>query len=113
MAGSNNFLQWNGTAANQEDDAAYAADAQRTGGAAVDAIFASPLANKLFYQMTTFITALARALAAKGYNVSDADLSTLQAVLSNILTQADTPLPIANGGTGASSFAAAPWPSRG
>lgn len=86
---STNFLQWNPTLANQETDTAYAADASRTGGAGVDAIFPSSTANKLFYQMSTFITALANALVTKGYTTSDASLSTLQGVLANVITSAD------------------------
>src|SRR6185437_7016405 len=75
--------------ANQESDSAYNADSSRSGGAGTGAIFASALANKLFYQVTTFITAFAGALAAKGYVISDANLSTLQGVLANVITSAD------------------------
>jgi hypothetical protein len=101
---STNLLVWNPGAANQEDDATYAADVQRSGGATTDAIFASPLANKLFYQLSTFCAAFAQALVAKGYTVSDANLAALQAVLSNVLTNADMPLPVAKGGTGATTL---------
>lgn len=86
---SNNFLQFNPTKANQENDAAYTADAQRTGGAATNSIFASQLANKLFYQLSTMITALGQALSNKGYTVSDADLTALINVLSNLITTPD------------------------
>jgi hypothetical protein len=89
MSGSSNFLQWNPTQANQESDAAYLADSSRTGGAGVDGIFPSATANKLFYQPTTFIAAFAAALALKGYNLSDASVSTLQGVLANVITTAD------------------------
>jgi hypothetical protein len=88
MAGTTNFEQWNPTSANQENDAAYLADTQRTGGA-VSGEFPSPTANKLFYQVTTFITALANMLAAKGYSTSDANLAVLQATLANMVTNAD------------------------
>ena len=84
-----NFQQFNPTQANQESDSAYTADPTRTGGAGVDGIFPSATANKLFYQMSTFITALANALAGKGYTTSDASLSTLQGVLANLITSAD------------------------
>src|SRR5258708_5601355 len=92
--GSTNFLQWNNASANQENDAAYAADSLRTGGAATNAPFPSPTANKLFYQVSTAIAALMQAMANKGYVVSDANLTTLIAVLANIRTIADGyPLP--------------------
>lgn len=92
---ANNFLQWNPTAANQEADAAYAADSQRSGGATTDAIFASNLGNKLFYQLSTFVAAMAAALTAKGYVTNDGSaspstaLANLQAVLSSIMTATD------------------------
>ena len=89
MSGSSNFLQWNPGAVNQENDSAYAADAQRTGGAPVTAEFPSATANKLFYQLSTFVSAFGGMLSAKGYTVSDASLSALEAVLANILTNAD------------------------
>jgi hypothetical protein len=61
----------------------------RIGGATEPSIFASVLANKLFYQLSTFITALANALANKGFTVLDTSLSQLESVLANILTTAD------------------------
>jgi hypothetical protein len=56
--------------------------------------------NKVWFQSSTFVAALAAALSAKGYTVSDANISVLQAVLANILTNADMPIPVAKGGTG-------------
>jgi len=88
MPASTNFQQWNPTASNQESDAAYLADAQRTGGAS-SGEFPSPTANKLFYQSSTFVAALCQMLAAKGYSTSDADISVLAAVLANLITNAD------------------------
>ena len=88
MAGTTNFIQWDPTATNQETDAAYVADAQRSGGA-VTGQFPSATANKLFYQLSTFTTAFAQMMANKGYSTSDANLAALVAVLSNVLTNAD------------------------
>jgi hypothetical protein len=85
---SNNFLQWNPAAVNQQTDGAYATDPMRTGGA-VSGIFPAELANKLFFQCTTMVSAFAEALSNKGYNMSDADISTLITALSNVLTKAD------------------------
>jgi hypothetical protein len=89
MAGSNNFLQWNPSQANQEDDSAYAADSQRTGGAPDGALFPSATGNKLFYQLSTFIAAFAQALANKNYSLSDSNIGMLEGVLANIVTFAD------------------------
>ncbi len=89
MPGSSNFLQFNPTQANQESDAAYTADSTRTGGAGINGIFPSALANKLFYQLAAFIWALAGALADKGYILSDANPTTLRGVLANVITSAD------------------------
>jgi hypothetical protein len=89
MSGSSNILQWNPTGANQETDTAYTSDALRTGGATDPSIFPSLTANKVLYQVTTFIAALAQALAAKGLVISDASLSTLAGVLANVLTASD------------------------
>lgn len=84
-----NLQQWNPTAVNQENDAAYAADSQRSGGATNPSIFQAELANKLFYQTTTFLTALFTAFANKGFTTSDSNLSTLTATCANFLTTAD------------------------
>jgi hypothetical protein len=89
MAGSTNFQQWNPSANNQESDAAYATDSQRVGGAPIGATFPSPTGNKLFYQVSTGITALMQMMATKGYVVDDTNIATLAAVLSAIQTGND------------------------
>lgn len=89
MAGTTNLQQWNPTAVNQESDAQYTADSQRSGGATDPSVFLSPLANKLFYQMSTYLTALFQAFAAKGFTTSDSNLNTLTATCANFLTSAD------------------------
>jgi len=92
---SNNFLPFNPNALNQENDAAYNGDSQRSGGAAFNSIFTSPLANKLFYQLSIMVAALAGALTGKGYAPNDGSanpataLTNLQAILANIMTQND------------------------
>jgi hypothetical protein len=86
---STNLLQWNPTAANQESDAAYTADSQRAGGATEPSVFRAVLANKAYYQWSTFLTALFTAFANKGFTTSDASLSTLTAQCANFLTTAD------------------------
>jgi hypothetical protein len=89
MAGSTNFQQWNPNAANQESDAAYTADSARSAGVVDGSVFDAETANKLFYQLSTGLTALMLAMAGKGFVTSDANLNQLVAVLSNILTTAD------------------------
>lgn len=86
---ANNFLQWNPAEANQETDAQYSSDAMRQGGAGNPSIFPSATANKLFYQLSTFVAGFAQALAAKGYSVTDVSLANLGAVLANVMTAAD------------------------
>jgi hypothetical protein len=89
MAGTTNFLQFNPGANNQETDSAYLADSQRSSGAIDGQEFPSILANKAFYQWSTFIAAFAAALANKNYSTSDANIATLESVLANIVTFAD------------------------
>jgi hypothetical protein len=93
---STNFKQWNPPANNMESDSAYAADSQRTGGAAVNSPFASALANKLFYQFSTFLTGFANAFVGKGLSLNDGSadpstaVATIQSILGGILTTSDT-----------------------
>jgi hypothetical protein len=84
-----NLQQWNPTGSNMETDAEYAADSQRTGGATDPSIFPSPTGNKVFYQFSTYLTALFTAFANKGFTTSDSNLSTLTAQCANFLTTAD------------------------
>jgi hypothetical protein len=91
MAGTNNFLQWNPSSTNQENDAAYSADSLRANGAPSGAIFPSPTANKLFYQCTSMVAALAQMMANKNYNMSDANEANLIAALANLVAKADVP----------------------
>jgi hypothetical protein len=52
-------------------------------------VFESILANKAFFQWSTYLTALFQAFAAKGFTTSDSNLSTLTAQCANFLTTAD------------------------
>src|SRR5208282_5385292 len=102
MPGATNFVQFNPTAANQETDANYATDTQRSGGVALDAIIPSATLNKEQYQSSTMVAALALSLVNKAFSPVDgspssatglvtpsAAVTALAAVLSNILTTAD------------------------
>ena len=84
-----NLIPWNPTGANQETDAQYLADSQRAGGAVDPEFFDATLANKAFYQWSTYLTALFQAFAAKGFTTSDSNLNTLASVCANFLTTAD------------------------
>lgn len=84
-----NLQQWNPNQNNQETDAQYAADSQRTGGAANPSLFASVLSNKLFYQTTTYLLALFQSFANKGFTTSDASLAALTAQCAHFVTTAD------------------------
>lgn len=86
---SSNFLTWDLPKNNQQSDGAYAADASRANGAPADAIFASALANKAFYQWSIFVAAFGGMLADKGITVSDADFNNLKLALANIITTSD------------------------
>ncbi len=94
-----NFLQWNPNATNQLGDSQYSANTPRTGGASVGQIFNSNLANKLFFQTTTFCRALAVAMVNKGYDMLDDDINFLISSFSNLLTKYDI-------GTGAGTVCA-------
>jgi hypothetical protein len=95
------FSQFNPGAANQDTDSTYPGDSQRTGGAPTNATFASVLANKVFYQSSTWNRAMALMMVGKGYSPKDgtspyvadassnAAVTALLAVLNNIITNAD------------------------
>src|SRR6266700_4933879 len=92
MPGTTNLLQWNPPALNQENDIAYNADSSRAGGAPLNAIFQSQLANKLFYQLTTFLAAFTQMLTSKGYSPNDGSanpstaVNNLAGILNDIIT---------------------------
>jgi hypothetical protein len=50
--------------------------------------------NKIYYQSSTFVAAFAQMMANKGFVMNDANIGTLEAVLSNVLTTADTKTPL-------------------
>jgi len=87
MAGSNNFLQWNPNALNQETDGEYLTETQRTNGA-VSGLFPSKTANKLFFQCTTMVAAMGEMMKNKGFVISDAVFADLITALTHILTDA-------------------------
>ena len=93
---STNFKQWDPNLNNIESDANYESDSLRQGGAAAG-IFPKETFNKAMYQATSFITAFAKAMEAKGYLIEDGsagtnghDFNALTAQMANVLTKADT-----------------------
>lgn len=90
MAGSTNLQQFNPTVANQETDAQYTADSQRTSGFQAGQVCPSILVNKVFYDLTTVAYALTTALAEKGFTCNTLDVSQLIATFSDLVTTADS-----------------------
>jgi hypothetical protein len=85
MPGSNNFLQFDSNLNNAYSDANYAELSQITDGIQIG--IADPMMhNKLFYQLSTFVAAMAQVFANLGYVVNDSSISALTTVLSNTLT---------------------------
>jgi len=112
--GSNNFLEWNPNANNQENNTNYVGDSQRANGAPNSGggtLFPSLTGNKLFRQASLMVAALGQMLANKGYTISDGDatgftppspsaaLTNLIGSLSNIETLADFPASLSGTGT--------------
>lgn len=83
MAGTTNFVQTNPAAANQENDATYGANALTTGGVGVNDILPSPWLNKVWFQSSTFVAALAAVMAGwgAGLTITDASISALQTAM--------------------------------
>lgn len=80
MAGTTNFVQVNPTAANQQNDSTYDSYSLTTDGVGVNAILPSPWLNKVWFQCTTFIAALASVIAnfGAGFTITDATIATLE-----------------------------------
>ncbi len=76
------FLQWDPSQTNMETDQQYSADPTRAGGAVDGSPFPAILANKLFYQCTTFIASFALMLTNAGYSIEDSASAALVAQLS-------------------------------
>ena len=88
MSGSSNFQQFNPAKNNQMTDSEYASDTNRADGV-VSGPASSSSFNKFCYQVSTFIAAFGAMLATKGFAVSDASMSALEAVLADVVTTAD------------------------
>lgn len=79
------FIQFNPGLANALNDTDYLNSSYRQNGA-VTGIAPSNVHNKLFYQFSTFATAFAQAMKAKGYTMSDAVLADLKAEFEGVVT---------------------------
>ena len=88
MAGSTNFLQFDTNQTDLMSDANYSNNALRANGVSTG-IANSTLHNKMFYQWSTMSSAIAGAMAAKGYTVSDSNLAALITVFEDIMTSVD------------------------
>lgn len=89
MSATTNFLQFDPNLTNAEADSVYLTDSVRLNGGASGEIFGSLLANKAFYQWSTFIAAFAQMMVNKGFTVLDSNFANLVAVLANVKTSAD------------------------
>src|ERR1700761_4687015 len=89
-----NFVQFNPTQSNQQTDSQYQANELVTGGVQLNNPLPSAFLNKIWYQLSTFVSAFAQMLVNKGYSPVDTSESALAAVLANVLTNADTQPPI-------------------
>jgi hypothetical protein len=83
---STNFLQFNPGENNQETDTQYNADALRVGGVTVGAALPHGLLNKLWYQVSTMVTALAQICVNQGISAEDSNFDTLVTNLTNALS---------------------------
>jgi hypothetical protein len=93
MPATTNLLQFNPGGLNQETDVQYAADSLRSGGAVDGAFFDAILANKLFYQLTTMMAAIAALGETYGISTSDVSLITLMASIQSIFAACAGMLP--------------------
>ena len=85
MPGSNNFLPFNPGKVNQVSDTAYNASIYRSGGIpAAPSAAPSNIHNKLFYQVSMMVSAMAQMLANRGYAVNDTDLTALTAIMNSL-----------------------------
>jgi hypothetical protein len=89
MAGTTNLLPFNPNQTNQETDATYLEDSNRSGGFGTDAIWPSVLANKTLNLLSNYLFALFTAFAQKGFTTNDDNVPLLIAQCANFLTSAD------------------------
>ena len=89
MPAVTNFLVFNPDGELMEIDAAYAADTLRTGGIPTAAIVPHLMVNKLFYQLSMFVTAFCQMMVNKGVSTSDANFANLVTALSAVRLTSD------------------------
>lgn len=83
MPGSSNFIVFNPTdTVNTDDDATYAAEAQRTSGLQ-NGIAKTAMHNKFYRQMSVMVAAIAQFMANQGQTVNDADVNALTTAVTN------------------------------
>lgn len=82
---ANNFLQFDEDASNLMSDVDYLADSQRQSGV-VPGLASPALHNKLYYQATTMVAALAQFIQNAGFDAVDTNLTTLVTNLTSALT---------------------------
>ena len=85
---SSNFLVFDANKTGMMTDGDYAVSAYRADGVQVG-IAPRDIHNKLYYQLSVFIAAMAEDLSDRGFAVSDASFSNLKAILNNIALKSD------------------------
>lgn len=85
-----NFKQFDEEQNNMMGITDYEDSSYRKGGA-VSGIIPSNIHNRLFYQTSTMVTAIAKALSDKGYTVNDTTLAGLVTVMSGLVTDIEWP----------------------
>lgn len=88
MAGLNKFKIFNENSLNMLSDADYLDNTQRQSGL-MDGQAQTAMHNKLFYQVSTMIWAIAEAFKDQGHTVTDSDPATLKTILSNLAIMAN------------------------
>lgn len=89
---STNFLRFDENAQNILNDADYSSSTQRQNGV-VPGIAQSALHNKLFFQVSTMVAAIAEIMSDAGETISDSSYSNLKTSLIDIFIQTITPSP--------------------
>lgn len=82
--GSSNILPWDQPQTNMDNDATYAADAQRISGGIDGVEFPSATYNKFALQSSGIAYAVGQFLASKGFTISDSNLPNIVAALQTL-----------------------------
>lgn len=102
--GSTNFQRFNPAGSSMLSDSDYTANTQRLNGV-TPGIASSALHNKIFYQVSTMVAAIAEVMANSGETVTDASYSALVASITTVFTQRTIPQVVNKSSTGSAAGA--------